>query len=191
EAHDGEGGKRRALLQTVGDQIFLHAVDLAAAHAHRVDHGHAAGGDIVAVAHPAGRLPGDALAEVGAGAFDQFEQGFGVRGQRLGRAAESAVHLDPDVALGGDGGDRGVDQVARPLFVVRRAGTEIDAQDGEVGDDVAWAPAVDPRGVDAQARIFAGGKMEGEVGRGEEGVAPVLGVAPGVGRAAVDDDREI
>src|SRR6202008_405791 len=39
--------------------------------------------------------------------------------------------------------------------------------------------------------IFAGGKMEGEVGRGEEGVAPVLRVAPGVGRAAVDDDREI
>ena len=83
---------RSARLSTIRNSSV--AVDLAAAHAHRVDHRHAAGGDIVAVAHPAGRLPADRLAEVGAGLLDQVEQRFGLGRQRLGRAAEAAVDLD-------------------------------------------------------------------------------------------------
>src|SRR5205823_2897326 len=83
----------------------LRAVDLAAAHAHRVDYGGAASGDIVAVAYAAGRLPADVLSEVGARLLDEIEQGFGLVCERLGRAAEAADSLDRHVAFAGDGRD--------------------------------------------------------------------------------------
>ena len=45
-----------------------HGID-----AHRIDHRHAAGGDVVAVADPAARLPADLLAEIGARRADELE----------------------------------------------------------------------------------------------------------------------
>ncbi len=66
--------KPGALGQAFDDQIFLGRMDRAAARAHRVDHRHAAGGDIVAVADAARVAPADLLAEVGAAAPDQLEQ---------------------------------------------------------------------------------------------------------------------
>ena len=116
QPQDGQRRQRRALGQAVDDQIFLAAVDLAAAHAHRVDHRHAAGGDVVAVAHAAGRLPADRLAEVGAGLADQLEQALRLRRHRLGRPAEAAVDVDRDLVLGRDRGDRLVDQPPRLGF---------------------------------------------------------------------------
>ena len=91
-----------ALGQAGDDQKFLVAADGAAARAHRVDHGHAAGGDIVAVADPAGVAPADLLAEVGAAAADELEQSHGLGVERLGRPAEAAMPADLDVVLGGD-----------------------------------------------------------------------------------------
>ena len=166
-------------------------MDLAAAHAHRVDHGHAACRDIVAVAHAAGGLPGDRLAEVGAGFLHQLEQRFGLFRQRLGRTAEAAAGLDFHVMLGGDGGDDFVDLALRHRLDVRRPRAQVDAQDGEVGNDVARAAALDPRGVHAQPVALEPVEPQREVGGGEQRVAPVLGVAPGVRRAAVHDDGEI
>ena len=145
----------RALGQAVDDQIFLRAVDLAAAHAHRVDHRHAAGGDIVAVAHPAGGLPADRLAKVGAGLPDQPEQRLGFARHRLGRPAEAAMDVDLDVMLGGDRGDRRLDQRLRLRLVLGRRRAQIDPQDREVGHDIVRPAAVDPRRIDAQPRILA------------------------------------
>ena len=131
--------QRRALGQAVDDQEFLHAVDLAAAHAHRVDHRHAAGRDIVAVANAARRLPGDLLAKVGAGLLDQPEQCFCVFAQRLGRASKAAARLDMHIVRGRGFVERLGDQPRGDLLVVGRPRAQVDAQDGKVGDDIAWA----------------------------------------------------
>ena len=72
---------RSARLSTI--RYSSARMDRAAAHAHRVDHRHAAGGDVVAVADAAGRPPADRLAELGAAALDQREQLF----RRLHRSA--------------------------------------------------------------------------------------------------------
>src|SRR3546814_17703575 len=79
-------------------------MDGAAAHAHRVDDGDAAGGDIVAVADAAGGAPADLLAQIGAAAADQLEQFLGLGIDRLGRTAEAAVDVNFHVMLGRDAG---------------------------------------------------------------------------------------
>ena len=138
---------RSARLSTI--RYSSVAVDLAAAHAHRVDHRHSAGRDIVAVADPAGRLPGDRLAEVGAGLLDQLEQrsASGVSG--LGGRPKPPCELDLDLALGGDRRHRVVDRaLRRALSSSGVRGPQIDPQDREVGDDIARAAALDPRRID-------------------------------------------
>ncbi len=99
-----------ALGQAVDDEEFVGRMDQAAARAHGVDHRHAAGGDIVAVAHPAGRPPGNGEAEIGAGRPDQLEQLRRARIDRLGRAVEAAMDMDLHVMLGRDGGDHRIDR---------------------------------------------------------------------------------
>ena len=67
----------------------------AAAHAHRVDHRHAAGGDVVAVAHAAGRLPADVLRPSAAPVFARRGRTVSAPGiDRLGRAGDAAVAVD-------------------------------------------------------------------------------------------------
>ena len=101
QPEDGQRRQRGALGQAVDDQIFLHRMNASAAHAHRVDHRDAAGGDIIAVAHPAGRLPADRLAKVGAGLLDQPEQALRLPGSsawaagRNGRGRGSRHHARP------------------------------------------------------------------------------------------------
>src|SRR6185295_6898902 len=69
-----EGGEPGARRQRIDEQEFLRRMDIATARAHRVDHRHPAGGDVVAVADPAAVAPAYRLAEIGAGALDQLEQ---------------------------------------------------------------------------------------------------------------------
>src|SRR5690606_18557170 len=75
------------------DQVFVGRVDRSAAHAHRVDHRHAAGGDVVAVTDPATGLPADPLVEVGARLPDQVEQPLGGFVDRLRRSRNAAVDV--------------------------------------------------------------------------------------------------
>src|SRR3546814_2220530 len=65
------------------------------------------------------------------------------------------------------------------------------AQHGEVGHDVVGAAALDPRGVDRERRASFRREPHRDLGRGDDRVAPVIGIAPGMGASAVDDDREI
>src|SRR5207237_10226729 len=88
---DGERAQGGALGEAVGDQIFLRAVDLAAANAHRVDHRHSASGDVVAVADTAGWLPGDRLAKVRAGLLAEAQQRLAFLAPRLAPRAEAGV----------------------------------------------------------------------------------------------------
>ena len=183
--------KRRALGQAVDDQIFVHAVDLAAANPHRVDDGHSARGDVVAVAHAARWLPRDRLAKVGAGLPDELEQRFGRARERLGRPAEAAVQLDLDLALGNDGGDGLIDLALGRGLDIGRSRPQVHAQDCEIRHDIAGAAAFDPRRVDRQAVALEPVESKREIGRREQRVAPILRIASGVRRAAAHDDPEI
>ena len=90
-----------------------------------------------------------------------------------------------------DRGDRLVDLALRRRLDLGRSRAHVDAQDGKVGDDVARAAALDPRRIHAQAVALQPVEPKREIGRGEQRVAPVLGIAPRVRRAAANDDREI
>src|SRR4051812_16685491 len=94
-------------------------MDRAAARAHRVHDRHAAGRDIVAVADPARIAPAYLLAEIGAGALHELEQGLRARIERLGRAAEAAMAVDLHLMLRGDGRDRRVELRFGARLVVR------------------------------------------------------------------------
>src|SRR3546814_19628153 len=47
------------------------------------------------------------------------------------------------------------------------------------------------RGVDRERRASFRREPHRDLGRGDDRVAPVIGIAPGMGASAVDDDREI
>ena len=180
---------RSARLSTI--RYSAIRMDGAAANAHRVDDGHAAGGDVVAVAHAAGIAPADRLAEIGAAARDQREQLLGRRVERLGRAAPAAVHIYAHVALGGHLGHRLFQRGLRPGLVGEGRGTHIYAQDRMIGHDIVRAAAVDPGRVDAQPLGLRLGEAKRQLGRRQHGVAPVLGIAAGMGAPALHDQREI
>src|SRR5690606_40615874 len=97
ETVEDEGGEGGAFRQGGGDQVFVGGVDGAAAHAHRVDHGDAAGGDVVAVADAAARLKINGLAEIGAAAPNEIEECLGAGIDRLGRARDAAMEADRDL----------------------------------------------------------------------------------------------
>ena len=67
-----------------------------------------------------------------------------------GRAAEAAVDVDLDVTFGRDGCDSLVDRRLRPRLQLGRARPHVDAQDSEIGHDIAGASALDPRRVHRQ-----------------------------------------
>ena len=153
QAQDGEGGQRGALGQAVDDQKFLRccgscrrARPSCRPRARRRRR------------YCCRRTPRPmacqaiALAKVGAGLFDQVEQRFGLGRHRLGRAAEAAADLDRHVVLGRDRGDRSSSIARLALGLdLGRSRPQVDAQHGEVGDDIARAPALDPRRIDAEA----------------------------------------
>src|SRR3546814_7264980 len=60
-----------------------------------------------------------------------------------------------------------------------------------IRNDIVRAAAVDPSRVDREAVAFGAGEAQRQVGGGDDGVAAVLRVAPGMGAAALDEDREI
>src|SRR3546814_5203262 len=70
---------------------------------------------------------------MGADALHKIEQGRGAGIDWLGRTIEAAMHVDTDVALCRDIGDRRVDRGARAHDLVGGLGAEVDAQHGEVG----------------------------------------------------------
>src|SRR6185437_3595249 len=113
-----------------------------------VDHRYAAGGDVIAVAHAAGRLPRDVLAEVRSRSPDELEQGLGVFGQRLGRAPEAAMNLDVDLVLLRGLVDGFGDEACGDLLVVGGARPHVHPQNGKVWNDIARPATIDPRGID-------------------------------------------
>ena len=191
EAQDRQRRQLRALDQALDDQIFLVRMDRAAARAHRIDHRHAAGRDIVAVADPARVAPADVLAEIGAGALDQFEQFPRARVDRLGRPAEAAMAVDPHVVLHHHHRDRLVELGLRARLILGRPRPHVDPQHRLVGHDIVRPAAVDPGRIDGQPRPLQRREPQRQIGRRQHGVAPVLGIAPGMGAAPLDLDREI
>ena len=166
-------------------------MDRTAARAHRVDHRHAAGRDIVAVAHAAGVAPAYVLAEIGAAAADEFKQPQSLGVHRLGRTAESAMNPDRDIMGRRDRGNRVVDHGLRPRLVGRRHRPQVHAQHGMIGNDIVRRAAVDPGRIDLEPRILRRREPQREIGGGEQRVAALLRVAAGMGGAAFDTDREI
>ena len=145
-----DSAARSARLSTI--RYSSGAVNLAAAHAHRVDHRHAAGGDVVAVADAAGGPPADRLAEVGAGLLDQPEQRFRFGRHRLGRPGEAAVDIDRDIMLGGDRSDARRRSALLPRASCSGvAGRRLTRSTARSGHDIVRPAAVDPRRVDAEA----------------------------------------
>ena len=140
---------RSARLSTI--RYSSVTVNLAAAHAHRVDHRHAAGGDIVAVAHPARRLA---------------SRSSGQGRRRPGGRARTGARPRRSIGLGGRAKPPWTSistswsaatiataasiSAWRARLVVERRRAHVDAQDGEVGDDIVGAAAVDPRRIDRQ-----------------------------------------
>src|SRR4029450_84716 len=92
---------------------------------------HAAGGNIIAIANPAGRLPADRLAKVGARPLYQVEEGLRLRSHRLWRPGKMTMCTDPDIMVACYRGDGGVDQLLRTGLVVQRLRPQIDPQHGE------------------------------------------------------------
>ena len=92
--------QRGALGQRRSDQVLVGRMDRPAAHPHGVDHRHAAGGDVVAVAHPAARLPANVLPEIGARSPHEVEQALGLGVHRFGRARDAPVDSRADLVVG-------------------------------------------------------------------------------------------
>jgi len=174
---DGTLGK------AVDDQIFVRRMDRAAARAHGVDHGHPARGDVVAVADPAARLPGDRLAQRLAAVAHQSEQFQRRRGQRLRRTGDPAVEMDADLVILLDFMDQAVEHPAEAFGIVFARRADVEAQDGVVGHHVVGAAALDAGRIDRERGSLAGLEAQGEVGCGDDGVAAPSGVAPGMGGA--------
>ena len=123
--------------------------------------------------------------------LDQPEQLFGAGVDRLGRAVEAAMDIDADVMLGGDGRHRGVDLGLGAGDLGLRGGAEIDAEHGEIGHDIVRPAAFDARRIDRELRPPGLAQSQREIGRGDDGVAAVLRIAPGMRASAAHDDREI
>ena len=101
------------------------------------------------------------------------------------------MHLDLHIVRRRDLGHGGVDgrPCARDLRSV--GGAEVDAQHRQVRHDIVRTAAVDPRRVHRQARALGGVQRQRQRGGGDDRVAPVLRIAPGMGRTSAHDDREI
>ena len=84
-----------------------------------------------------------------------------------------------------------VDQACARAWSSSVARAQIDAQDGKVGHDIVRAAAVDPRRIDRQAAADPGLEAQRKVGGGDQRVAPVLRIAPGMGRPAAHGETEI
>ena len=185
--------KRGALgqLSTIRNSSML--MDLAAAHAHRVDHGHAAGGDIVAVAYPAGRFQPISWPRSAPACLTSANSVSASGVDRLGRAGEAAVavrsrrHALPATAAIASSSNR----CAACLISRASPGRILTRRMARSGTTLFGPAALDPRRIDAEPRPLRRGEPQREVGGGEQGVAAVLGIAPGMGAAAADGDREI
>ena len=101
------------------------------------------------------------------------------------------MRLDHHVALGGDSGNGGVDQVAGAVLVIGSARPKVDPENGKVRNDIARTTPIDPRRIDAEAWILARSQVQREVRRRQERVAAVLRIAAGVGGAAAHHQGEI
>ena len=109
---------------------------------------------------------------------------------RLGRPAETAVHLDVDVMLLRRLVERLGDQPRRNFLVVAVARPHVDPQHGKVGDDIVGRSAVDLRRIDLQARDLRIAKPQREFGGGDRR----CGHPPGCARrgpSGRDDEAEI
>ncbi len=101
------------------------------------------------------------------------------------------MQVDPYVALGRDRGNRLCNHDIRFGFQFRCRWTKVDPQDSEVGNDIGRRSAIDLRRVHRQPGLAHRFESKREVRRGQNGVAAVLRIAPGMGRAPVDRDCEI
>ena len=140
-------------------------MDRATAHAHGVDHGDSAGGDIVAVAHAAGRLPGDVLTQLGAALSHKVEQALGFGIDRLGRAGDAAMYVHRDFV----GRLHSAQQILESMLECLGSGhalwPDVEAQHGVVGNDIVRIAAFDLRRVHGQVRMAQALEPYGEVGR--------------------------
>jgi hypothetical protein len=154
-------------LQAVDDQIFLHAVDLAAAHAHRVDHRHAAGGDIVAVAHAAvgcQPMPGRGRRRR---LLDQVEQRFRFRVSGLGgrpkppctRSARRAPRRPPR---------RSIDRALGFRLDLRRRGRRLTRRTARSGTTLLGDPPSIRDGLTADPGALEPGRAAARGRRGEQ-----------------------
>src|SRR6185436_20441962 len=99
----------------------------------------------------------------------------------LGRTAEASVSLDAHVAFGSDGGNLVGDGALRLGFDLGSPGPQVHAQDREVGNHVARPAALDARWVYGEAVTFQRLEPKRELGCGRQRIAPLLGIAAGVG----------
>ena len=185
-----DSAARSARLSTM--RYSSRAVDLAAAHAHRVDHRHAARGDIVAVAHAAGRLPGDALAKVGPGLLDEIEQALGPASSAW---AAGRIRRGPAIVTSCS--------AATPRPRCRSAlrpqprssgvaGRKLTRSTAMSGTTLLGPPPSTLAGLTDQAAARSPSlQPQRELGGRDEGVAPLLRIAPGVGRSTAHHEREI
>ncbi len=101
------------------------------------------------------------------------------------------MSVDLHVVLGGDRGDRRVDQRLPARLVLQRSRPHVDAKHGEVGDDISRAAAVDLRGVHRQRFIHARLEPQSQVRGRNHRIAPILGVAAGMRGFPGDGESEV
>jgi hypothetical protein len=91
------------------------------------------------------------------------------------------VQVDSDIPLNGDCRDSFLDLAFRLSLDLRRARAQVHAKHRDFRNDVARAPAVDPRGVHAQPVALQRIQPKCQVGGGDERIAAVFGIAAGMG----------
>ena len=182
---------RRARRGCRRSDIRRSRVDGAAARAHRVDHRHAAGGDIVAVADAAGVAPADrpgrdrrrswrtrSNSRCGAGDRPAWAGGRSRHGRGCGRRARPRRSRRPRRSC-----------ACARAWSSGVAGRRLTRSTALSGTTLLGPPPSIRAGLTLRPVALRLGEPQREVGGGEQGVAAVLGVAAGMGAAAVDEER--
>ena len=114
-------------------------MDAAAAHAHCVDNRHAAGRDVIAVAHATGGTPVDRQPQISTALLNKTEQLFRACINGFWRATETAMQMRADLMFSFDLNDNFLDLLMREDFKFGTMWAQIDTQHGVVGHDVVRA----------------------------------------------------